>query len=201
MNTIKIWNDSPSEKQAEQIAGFLDDGKIAIMPTDTAYAIVADALDSKAVERVCRLKNINPEKTNLSIICSDISMASEYARIDNKGFRLLKEYTPGQFTFLFRTASTLPRAFKGRKTVGIRIPDCTTCRAVAEKLGRPLISTTIQYEDSDHAESPELIAEAYNDRVDLMVEGERGSENLSTVVDCTGNDPEIIRQGIGEIDL
>lgn len=123
MKSIKIWNNKASEQQLNQLSERMKEGEIAIIPTDTMYAIVGDALNVKVVDRICKLKNINPDKTNLSIICSDISMAAEYSRIDNKGFKLLREYCPGPFTFLFKSASTLPRAFKGRKTVGIRIPD------------------------------------------------------------------------------
>lgn len=197
MNTIKIWNDSPSDRQIHDIAERILDGAIAIIPTDTMYAIVGDALNPKAIERICRLKGINPEKTNLSIICSDISMAAEYARIENAGYRILKEYTPGPFTLLFRSASSLPRAFKGRKVVGIRIPDCTLDRMLAEYIGHPLITTTIEYEDEDYARNPQLIAETYENQVDLMVEGDEGTTGLSTIIDCTGSEPEIIRQGIG----
>ena len=164
MNTIKIWNDSPSDRQVADIAQFIKNGMLVVMPTDTMYAIMADALNPKAVERVCKLKRINPDKTNLSIICHDISMAAEYARIDNKGFKLLKENTPGPVTFLFKSASTL-----------------------AKYLGTPLITTTIEYEDLDHAVNPELIADTYYNLVDLMVEGEDGSTELSTIIDGTDN--------------
>ncbi len=201
MNIIKIWNDNASERQLHDIAMRLKEGEIAIIPTDTMYGIVGDALNMKAVERICRLKGINPEKTNLSIICHDISMAAEYSRIDNRGFRLLKEYTPGPFTFLFRSASTLPKAFKSRKTVGIRIPACEFDRQLVKAMRGPLITTTIEYSDEDYAVSPGLIAEAYDNKVELMVEGEDGSTGLSTIIDCTGNEPEIVRQGIGIIDL
>lgn len=199
MNTIKIWNGRASDRQLHDISMRLKEGEIAIIPTDTMYAIAGDALNMKAVERICRLKGINPEKTNLSIICSGISMASEYSRIDNRGYRLLKDYCPGPFTFLFRAASTLPKAFKGRKTVGIRIPACGFDRQLAETLGGPLITTSIEYEEEDYALNPELIAEAYEDRVNLMVEGDTGTTDVSTIVDCTGNEPEIVRQGIGEL--
>lgn len=199
MNTVKIWNSSASEKQLREIVALLREGAIIIIPTDTMYAVAGDALNMKAVERICRLKGINPEKTNLSVICSDISMASEYSRIDNRGFRLMKDNCPGPFTFLFRSASTLPRAFRGRKTVGIRIPACEIDRDLARTLGNPLITTSIEYADEDYAVNPELIAEAYEGKVDLMVEGDDGTTEVSTIVDCTGSEPEIVRQGIGEL--
>lgn len=193
MNTIKIWNSKPSDRQLSEIAAILNDGQVAICPTDTMYALVCDAMNMKAVERICRMKGINPEKSNLSILCSDISMASEYARINDQGYRLLKENTPGPYTLLFRTVSKLPRAFRNRKVVGIRIPDNDIARQVVERLGRPLLTTTIEYRDEDYAVNPELIAEAYDNRVDLMIEGEQGSTDLSTIIDCTTDTPEIIR--------
>ncbi len=194
MNTIKIWNDNPSDKQLDEIAAILEDGQTAIIPTDTMYALTCDAMNMRAIERICRLKGINPEKTNLSILCSDISMASEYARIDNKGFSILKNETPGPVTLLFRTVSSLPRAFKNRKTVGIRIPDSHTARSIVERLGRPLLTTTIQYEDEDYATNPELIAETYDNQIDLMVDAGKGGMVQSTIIDCTGNDPVVVRE-------
>lgn len=196
MKTIKIWSDSPSERQADDIAKAIAAGEVVIIPTDTAYAITGDALNPKSVDRICRLKGINPEKTNLSILCSDISMASEYARISDKGFNILKQLAPGPVTVLMRSASVLPRAFKGRKTVGIRIPDNNTARTIVERLGHPLITTTIEYDDEDYATNPDLISEAYEGKVDMMVDGGTGTTSLSTIIDCTGNEPEVIREGI-----
>lgn len=199
MKTIKIWNDNASDRQLQDICNELEAGEIIVMPTDTLYAIACDALNPKAIERICRLKNINPDKTNLSIICSDISMAAEYARFDNEAFRLLRDNTPGPFTFLFKSAPTLPKAFKGRKVVGVRIPDLALCRDIASRLGHPLLSTSIEYADEDYAVNPGLIAEAYDNQVDLIVEGEEGGIVPSTIIDCTGSHPEIIREGKGEI--
>ena len=200
MKSIKIWNNKASEQQLNQLSERMKEGEIAIIPTDTMYAIVGDALNIKVVDRICKLKNINPDKTNLSIICSDISMAAEYSRIDNTGFKLLREYCPGPFTFLFKSASTLPRAFKGRKTVGIRIPDNQFTTDLVERMGNPLITTSIEYEDEDYAINPELISEAYEGRVDIMVKGEAGTTEVSTIVDCTLDTPEIIREGLGKMD-
>lgn len=194
MNTIKIWNEKPSENQLREIAAILDDGQTAIIPTDTMYALVCDAMNMKSIERICRLKNINPDKTNLSILCSDIRMASDYARIDNTGFKILKEQTPGPVTLLFRTVSSLPKAFKNRKVVGVRIPDNPIALKIVETLGRPLLTTTIQYEDEDHAINPELIAETYDRNIELMVEGEQGQIRQSAIIDCTGNEPVIVRE-------
>lgn len=201
MKTIKIWNDEPSVKQVEQIAERLADGEIWILPTDSIYGIMCDAFNSKALDRICRLKNINPEKNNLSIISSSISMASEYAKINDRTFEMMKENTPGPYTFLCKTQSTLPKEFKKRKTVGIRIPDCNTVRMITESLGHPVMTTSIEFEDSDYARNPELIAEEYHGKVDGVVEGDEGGEIPTTIVDCTEDAPQIIREGLGEIDM
>lgn len=199
MKTIKIWNDDPSERQLDEICDALAQGRIMLLPTDTLYGIACDALNPKAIDRICRLKGINPEKTNLSVICSDISMAAEYARIDNAAFRLLRDNTPGPFTFLFKSVSTLPKAFKGRKTVGIRIPDARLPREIARRLGHPLLTTSIEFDDDDHATNPGLIAETYEGRVDFMAQGEEGHTVPSTIVDCTGSEPVVERQGAGNL--
>lgn len=199
MKTIKIWNDRPSESQLNEICSAIESGEVVILPTDSVYAIVGDALSSKVIDRICRIKGINPDKEHLAIICSDISMAAEYARIENEAFRLIKDNTPGAFTFLLRAASSLPKAFKGRKTVGIRIPDCDVPRLVAERIGHPLITTGIEFDDDDYAISPSLIAENYEGQVDLMVEGEEGGTLFTTIVDCMQSPPEIVREGAGEL--
>lgn len=199
METIKIYNNNIAPNQVENVVETLKDGGVIVTPTDTLYAIACDALNPKAIERVCRLKGINPEKTNLSILCSDISMVSDYAKFDNYAFKLMKDNTPGPFTFLFRAASSLPRAFKGRKIVGIRIPDNEAVVKIVEGLGNPLLSTSITYQDRDYEVNPDLIEENYEDKVDLMIKGEEGGLNPSAVIDCTGSEPEIIREGPVEL--
>ena len=194
MEKIKIYNNDLSGKHLERVVEVLQDGGLIIMPTDTLYAVACDALNPKAVEKVCRLKGINPEKTNLSVVCNDISMASEYAKFDNYAFKMLKDNTPGPFTFLFKAASSLPRAFKGRKIVGIRIPDNEAVRNLADKLGSPLLSTSITYEDEDYGINPDLIAESYEEKVDLMILGEEGGLEPSAIIDCTGNSPVVVRE-------
>lgn len=201
MKTIKIWSDDPSDRQLNEISRDVEMGMTVIMPTDTIYALACDALNSKAIDKICRLKGINSDKTNLSIICSDISMVSEYARFSDYGYRLMKELTPGPYTFLFKSASTLPKAFKGRKIVGVRIPDSNLDRKLVERLGHPMLSTSIHFRDDDYAVSPELIAEEYYDRVDIMIEGADGQTVPSTIIDCTGDEPVIVREGKGPVDL
>lgn len=203
METIKIWNDRPSDSQTRRIAEIISEGELAILPTDSVYSIVCDALNQKAINDLCRVKGINPEKNHLSIMCADISMAAEYAHIDNPSFHLLKEYAPGPFTFLFKSGRKLPKVFKGRKTVGIRIPDSNALKEIIMALGHPLMCTSIEYEDSDHAREPELIGEYYSEKgISLIVDGGDGEENLTTIVDCTNGDtPVILREGKGEIFL
>lgn len=195
MKRVKIWNDTPSDKQLDEICAELERGKIAVIPTDTLYGICCDALNTKAIDRICRLKGINTEKNNLAIICNDISMASEYSKIDNKVYRVIKDNTPGAFTFLVKASSSLPKAFKGRKVVGIRIPDNNVARQISERLGHPLLTTSISYEDEDYAINPDLIAEEYEDKADIFIESEEGGTIPSTIVDLTGESPEILREG------
>lgn len=201
MKSIKIWNDTPSEKQAEQIAGRLKAGEIWIIPTDSLYGIMCDALNPKAVRQVCELKGLNPDKINLSIICPDISMAAEYARIGDRTFTLMRDNTPGPFTFICKAQSNLPKEFKRRKTVGIRIPDCLTPREVASKLGNPLLTTSIEFEDDDYALNPDLIMEAYEGKADGIVLGEDGLIETTTIIDCVDDTPAIDREGIGKVEL
>lgn len=200
MKILKIWGEELSDRQVSETVRDLKEGQILIAPTDTLYAIMCDALSQKAIEKVCRLKSINPDKTNLSIICNDISMAAEYASFNNSVFRLLKDLTPGPYTFICRAAHALPAVFKRRKMVGVRIPDFKADRQLAEALGNPLLTTSIRYEEDDYGINPELIEEAYAGKVDIMIQGPDGLLTPSTVLDCTGNDIEIIREGLGEID-
>lgn len=200
MKKIKIWNDNISDRQLDEICSYIENGSTIVAPTDTLYGLMCSALDSKAIERICRHKKINPEKTNLSIICNDISMAAEYSKIDNQNFRLIKDNTPGQFTFILRTGSRLPKAFKGRKTVGIRIPDNIIVRKISERLGHPLLSTSIEGDDYDSITNPDLIAENYESVADLIILGEDGGAESSTIIDCTGDEPEILREGAGKFE-
>ena len=201
MKILKIWGDELSYRQIQETVRDLQEGQTLIAPTDTLYAIMCDALSPKAIESVCRLKNINPEKTNLSIICSDISMAAEYANFNNSVFKLLKQLTPGPYTFLCRAAHSLPSAFKRRKIVGIRIPEFTADRQLTSALGHPLLTTSIRDEDPDYAINPELIEEAYNNKVDIMIQGPDGELVPSTILDATSSDIEVIREGKGPVDM
>lgn len=200
MRILEILDENINERHIESIANVLRDGGIIIYPTDTVYAIGCDALNNQAIERICSLKAMKSAKTNLSIICSDISEVADYAKFNNQHFRLLKHYLPGPYTFIFPALSKLPKAFKGRRTVGVRIPDNNIARAIVRELGRPILTTSVEGRDDDYACDPELLAEAYNGRVDLLVASGRGGLEPSTVVDCTGDEPEVVRQGKGEFD-
>lgn len=194
---LKVFESNPNERYLEMAADAMRNGEIVIYPTDTLYAIGCDALNNSAINKICKFKAINPDKTFLSIVCDSISMAAEYARFDDSQFKMLRRNLPGAFTFIFPASSSLPKVFKGRKTVGVRIPDNKIATTLAHLLGNPILSTTIGYADDDYAVNPELIAETYSDSVQLLVDGGEGGLIPSTVVDCTGDAVEILREGKG----
>lgn len=200
MRILKMYPTSINEKFIDTIVDELRDGELIIYPTDSYYAIGCDALSNRAVEKICALKGINPQKNTLSIVCDSLSQASRYARIDNEAFSLMRDNLPGPFTFILPATTTLPKAFKGRKQVGVRVPDNTIARRLAEALGNPLLSTTIHPEDDDLV-TPEEIAMRYeNSEIRYMIEGGEAPDQPTTVVDLTDSSaPEIIRQGKGEL--
>lgn len=200
MKILKMYATNINERYMEQIVEALRDGEIIIYPTDTIYAIGCDALNNSAIEKICKIKGINPQKTNLSITCCSISQAADYARIDNRAFRLLKENMPGAFTFILPASTTLPKVFKGRKAVGVRIPDNAVAQEIAMRLGNPVLTTSIQWDVTEPEEgiNPLYIAQRYEDVVDLLIDCGNGDVIPSTVVDCMdSNNPEIIREGKG----
>lgn len=199
MKILKIYAENPNERYLDMAVEALRNGGIVIYPTDTLYAFGCDALNNQAIERICRLKSIKSDKTNLSIICKDISQVAEYARFSNDDYKLLRNNLPGAFTFIFPSLSSLPKAFKGRKTVGIRIPDNNIAIRLVEKLGNPIMTTSVAYEDEDYGCEPELMAQRYSDSIDVIIDAGRGELEPSTIVDCTSGEPEIIRQGKGEL--
>lgn len=204
MKTFRIYPSSVNSRFISEAADAMRDGRLIIYPTDTLYAIGCDATNQSAIERLCRIKNINPQKNTLSIICCDISQASEYARIDNRAYAVLRQYTPGPFTFTLPASTTLPKAFKGRRQVGLRIPDNPIPRALAEELGHPIMTTSIPTESLTENEitSPDEISIRYesNPEIGLIIDGGEGFTIPSTIVDLTdSSNPEIIRQGAGTI--
>lgn len=200
MRIIKIKGGTLSGRPLDEVIDCLEDGGIIIYPTDTVYALGCDAMNNQAIERICSIKEMKSAKTNLSIICSDISEVSQYAKFDNSQFRLMKSYLPGPFTFILQALSRLPKAFKGRRTVGIRIPDNDIAIAIEQALGKPILTTSVEGPDDDYRCEPELIAETYKGSVDIVIDAGRGSLEPSTVVDCTDGEPEIVRQGKGVLE-
>ena len=200
---LKIYNDNPNQKELEKVVKILKDGGLVIYPTDTVYAMGCDALNVRAVEKICDFKGINPQKSNLSIICYDMSNISEYAKVDNATFKLMKKNLPGAFTFLLNTTSSLPKLYKNKKTVGIRIPDNNIIRELVRLLGNPILTTSVKDDDEviEYTTDPELIHEKYEHFVDMVIDGGYGNLEGSTVVDCTEDEPTIIRQGKGELIL
>lgn len=192
---VKLYEENPNPKEIDKIVKVLQDGGLIVYPTDTVYAIGCDALNVRAVEKICRMKDINPEKSNLSIICYDLSNISEYARVDNNTFKLMKKNLPGPFTFILNTTSSLPKIYKNKKTVGIRIPGNNIIRELVHTLGNPIMTTSVKDDDEviEYTTDPELIYERYQDLVDIVIDGGYGGIEASTIVDCTGDEPEIIR--------
>jgi tRNA threonylcarbamoyl adenosine modification protein (Sua5/YciO/YrdC/YwlC family) len=197
MKLLKIIEESLNERYIDMAVESLLDGNIIIYPTDTLYALGCDALNNGAIEKICRIKGVKSEKTNLSIICESISQVAEYAHFDNDEFRMMKANLPGPFTFIFPAMSKLPKAFKGRKTVGVRVPDDKIAIELVHRLGRPIMTSSIEYDDEDYGTEPELIAERYVGDASLILDSGRRSIVPSTIIDCTGDEPEIVREGKG----
>lgn len=178
------------------------DGGLIVYPTDTIYGLGCDIFNARAVEKICRYKGIDPRKANLSFICYDLSNISEYAKVDNNTFKLMKKNLPGPFTFILNGNSNLPKIFRNKKTVGIRVPDNNIIRELVRGLGNPILSTSVKDDDDEILEyftDPELIHERYENIADVVINGGYGALDPSTVVDCTGDEPVIVRQGKGEL--
>ena len=199
---IKIYPENPNPKAIDKVISVLRDGGLVIYPTDTVYAIGCDALNVRAVEKICQIKGVNPQKSGLSIICYDLSNLSAYAKVSNSAFKLMKKNLPGPFTFILPTSSELPKIYKNRREVGIRVPDNNIIRQLVKELGNPILTMSIHDEDEyiEYSTDPELIAEKYEDVVDVVIDGGMGGTEASTVIDCTSDAFVIVRQGKGELD-
>lgn len=204
MNRLRIYPSSVNDRFIQQAVDAINHGDIIIYPTDSIYALGCDALNQQAIERLCRLKNINPLKNTLSIVAADMSQASEYARIDNRAFAVMRQLVPGPFTFILPSAPALPRVFKGRRTVGVRIPDNAIARALAETLGHPLLTTSLPVDGLDSDEiisADDILQRCQSWPVSLMIDGGQGFDTPSTIIDLTDSyAPAIIRQGRGIAD-
>lgn len=202
---IKLYPENPNERQVQQVIDVLRKGGVIIYPTDTVYSIGCDLTNPKAVEKVARLKGIKAEKADFSIIFNDLSMLSTYTKsVDTPTFKILKKALPGPFTFILNASSAIPKLFKNKKkTIGIRIPDNNIPRIIVEKLGHPIIATSVHDDDDviEYTTDPELILEKFDDLVDLVIDGGYGDNFASTVIDFTGGSPEVIREGKGDLDL
>ncbi|MEG1998545.1 MAG: L-threonylcarbamoyladenylate synthase, partial [Bacteroidales bacterium] len=191
---IRLYEENTSEREIERVTEMLRDGAVIIYPTDTVYAIGCDALNVRAAERICHLKGINPLKSNLSIIGADLSSLSKYVKISDRYYKIIKHNTPGPFTFILPTASSLPKLYKNRKSVGIRIPANKIPIELTKSLGNPLLTSSLHDDDDNgYLTNPELIAERYAGIADIIIDGGIGGVLISTIVDCTSENPEITR--------
>jgi tRNA threonylcarbamoyl adenosine modification protein (Sua5/YciO/YrdC/YwlC family) len=202
---LKINPDNPEGRKIRQVIDTLEAGGIIIYPTDTVYGIGCDIFNHKAVERICQLRGLKPEKAMLSFMCADISQVSEFSKpINNEIFRIMKRNLPGPFTFILNSNNKVPKLFKNRKrTIGVRIPDNNIVSEIVSTLGRPILTTSLKTDDEimEYLTDPIDIYDDYKKRVDIVIDGGVGGHEPSTVIDCTGNLPEVIREGLGELVL
>ena len=201
---LEIHPENPSSRQINQGVHCLRRGGVIIYPTDTVYAFGCDINSKNAVEKICALRGIKPEKANFSFICNDLSHLSDFVKqIDTPTYKLLKRALPGPYTFILPGSNSLPRVFKKKKTVGIRIPDNNIARTIVKALGNPIISTSIHDEDDvlEYTTDPELIFEKWQHLVDGVVDGGYGGNHASTVIKLTGTEPEVIRKGKGSLSV
>ncbi len=206
MQTYKLYANNPNPRILQDIAQVIRDGGVVIYPTDSVYAIGCDALNQRAVERIYQYRKEEAREGALSIICRDISQANEYTRISKEQFKLMHRHVPGPFTFILEAGLRLPKVFRSRKTVGIRIVDNKILQALLEELDTPLLTTSLKAPvDADDADAvsymtdPFLIEEAFQHQADILIDGGYGEDNPSTVVDLTGEEPMILRQGVGAL--
>ena len=201
---IKLYNENPNEKEIAKIVEVLRNGGLIIYPTDTVYGLGCDITNTKALEKIARIKGVKLEKANFSFVCSDLKNLSDYVKqIDSSTFKLLKRALPGAYTFIMQGNNNLPKDFKKKKTVGIRVPDNLIARTIVERLGNPIVSTSIYDEDDviEYTTDPELIFEKWQNLVDIVIDGGYGDNTASTVIDLSGDEPVVIREGKGDVDI
>jgi tRNA threonylcarbamoyl adenosine modification protein (Sua5/YciO/YrdC/YwlC family) len=201
---IKIYEDNPNEAAIKKVVDVLHDGGLIIYPTDTVYGLGCDITNTKALERIAKIKGIKLEKANFSFICSDLSNLSDYVKqIDTSTFKILKRALPGPYTFILPGNNDLPKEFRKKKTVGIRVPDNRIVLDIVKMLDNPIVSTSIYDEDEvlEYSTDPELIFEKWQNVVDLVIDGGYGDNIPSTIIDLSGYEPEVIREGKGSLDI
>ncbi len=201
---IKLFEENPNPKQVERIGNILRKGGLIIYPTDTVYGLGCDITNSKALQRIARIKGIKLEKANWSFVCADLSNLSDFVRqIDSTTFKILKRALPGPYTFILPGNNSLPKDFKKKKTVGIRVPDNEIVKALVTELGNPIVSTSIYDEDDilEYTTDPELIYEKWENLVDVVVDGGYGGNIASTVINLSEGHPEVVRVGKGTLDI
>jgi tRNA threonylcarbamoyl adenosine modification protein (Sua5/YciO/YrdC/YwlC family) len=201
---LRINSEKPNYDEIAKVIACLRDGGVVIYPTDTVYGIGCDIHKQRAVERVCKIKGIDPEKANFSFICSDLSHLSDFTKpISTATYKVMKKALPGPFTFILEANNNVPKLFKSKKkTVGIRIPDNKICLEMVKQLGNPIMSTSVHDEDEliEYTTDPERIHEKYKNLVDIVIAGGYGNNLASTIVDCTDGDFSILRQGMGVLE-
>jgi tRNA threonylcarbamoyl adenosine modification protein (Sua5/YciO/YrdC/YwlC family) len=201
---IKIYPDNPNGVAIKKVVEVLKNGGLIIYPTDTVYGLGCDITNTKALERIAKIKGIKLEKANFSFVCYDLSNISDYIKqIDTSTFKILKKALPGAYTFILPGNNNLPKEFKKKKTVGIRVPDNNIAREIVKILGNPIVSTSIHDEDEvlEYSTDPELIFEKWQSLVDLVIDGGYGDNQPSTIIDLSGDEPVIIREGKGDISI
>jgi tRNA threonylcarbamoyl adenosine modification protein (Sua5/YciO/YrdC/YwlC family) len=201
---LKIYEDKPNEAAIAKVVKVLKDGGLVIYPTDTVYGLGCDITNTKALERIAKIKGVKLEKANFSFICHDLSHLSDYVKqIDTATFKLLKRALPGPYTFILPGNNNLPKEFKKKTTVGIRIPDNSIALEIVKILGNPIVSTSIHDEDEviEYTTDPELIFEKWQNLVDLVIDGGYGDNIGSTIIDLSGYEPVVVREGKGSLDI
>ena len=201
---IKIYEKNPNEAAIKKVVDVLKNGGLVIYPTDTVYGLGCDITNTKALERIAKIKGIKLEKANFSFVCSDLSNISDYVKqIDTATFKILKRALPGPYTFILPGNNNLPKEFKKKTTVGIRVPDNEIALEIVRKLGSPIVSTSIHDDDAvlEYSTDPELIFEKWQDLVDVVIDGGYGDNIGSTIIDLSENEPIVIREGKGSLDI
>lgn len=197
---LQIHPDDPQPRNIKTVVECLQQGGVIIYPTDTIYGLGCDIFQQKAIEKICWIKKVDPQKAQLSFICYDLSHLSDFAKqVSTPTFRLLKEHLPGPYTFILPASKMVPKILQSKKdTIGLRIPDNKIARMIVKELGRPILSASLPGNDVEDYTIPEIMHENLSNDVDIIIDGGIGGTEPSTVIDCTGDSPIVVRKGLGE---